>query len=395
MNRETELELIAQCVELAQAGQPVMTDDETLVAVADYCDQALFERERHTLFRRSMNVIGHSSQVSAPGDFITRDVAGTPVLLVRDEAGQARAFINVCAHRGATVELRERGNCRRFVCPYHAWTYKTDGSLASVRHQQGFPSLDVKTTGLAELACFEGAGFVWACPDPGIAESKPDPDLLALIEELDGLGCAEGVVFDSETRIWNANWKLIVDGALESYHFRVAHRKTLGSSFTDTISAFQMLGNHVRTVFPRVSIVELANRPPCEWDIRKHAHLVYSVFPNAMILVQEGHFELISMTPISVDQTRIEIATVVPEPGPSGHSENAKRFWAANHAFTKATLIEDFEIGEQIQRGIRSGAHEFFRFARFEGALSRWHRQTDAKLDGELDDIAAAARRTG
>ncbi|MGB3049569.1 MAG: Rieske 2Fe-2S domain-containing protein, partial [Polyangiales bacterium] len=62
-----------------------------------------------------MNIVAHSSQVASPGDFITRDLLGTPVLVVRNQDGSAKAFLNVCRHRGATVELRDAGNCRRFV----------------------------------------------------------------------------------------------------------------------------------------------------------------------------------------------------------------------------------------------------------------------------------------
>ncbi|QUR67131.1 aromatic ring-hydroxylating oxygenase subunit alpha [Mycobacterium spongiae] len=393
MDRDEELKLITECLELTQANRPVMTAEETLVPVAKYRDQALFERERRILFRRSANVIAHGSQIAQPGDFITRDVVGTPVLLVRDEDRAARAFVNVCSHRGATVELREQGRCRRFVCPYHAWTYKTDGSLANVRHRQGFPSLDGTDAGLVELPCLERAGFVWVCPDPGVRESSPDMHTEVLLAELEQIGCAQSAVFDSETRVWKANWKLIVDGGLESYHFRVAHRDTIASFFTDSISTFQPMGDHIRTILPRLSIVELAERPRSDWDIRKHAHLLYTVYPNAMILVQERHFELILLTPLALDQTRIEIATIVPDPGPAGHSEKDNRFWAANHAFTKATLTEDFEIAEQIQTGVSSGVQEFFRFARFEGALSQWHRRTDAKLGCDIDDFGGQGCR--
>ena len=74
-------------------------------------------------------------ELATPGAFRTMDVVGAPVILVRDDAGRARAFLNVCRHRGATVELREHGQCKRFVCPYHAWTYRTDGGLDHVRHR--------------------------------------------------------------------------------------------------------------------------------------------------------------------------------------------------------------------------------------------------------------------
>lgn len=385
MDRRKEIELLSQCLELARGGQPFMTENEALIPVASYVDPERFEREL-ALFRNTMNIVAHSSQLASSGDFITRDVVGTPVILVRDQDGRARAFINVCRHRGATVELRERGHCKRFVCPYHAWTYRTDGSLAAVRHEDGFPTLDIESTSLVELACVEAAGLVWVCPDPARREHGLDDSTREVVAELDSLLGADAMVFESEARVWKANWKLIVDGGLESYHFKIAHRNTIAGFFTDNTSTYELIGDHIRSVLPRTSILGLEEQPRSEWDIREHTHLLYALAPNASLLIQERHFELILTTPISVDQCRIEIMTVAPKPGPDGFSDKTKSFFAANHAFTKKTLDEDFEIAEQIQRGMSTGANEHFRFARFEGALTEWHRQLDAKLGRPGDE---------
>ena len=385
MERAKEIELVSECLELARAKRPFMSEEETLVPVAHYLDEARFEQER-ALFRKSMNVIAHGSQIPSPGDFITRDVVGTPVILVRQEDGSVKAFVNVCRHRGATVELRPQGHCKRFVCPYHAWTYATDGFLVSVRHRDGFPTLDIETTSLAELACAEAAGLLWVCPDPAMFASAPDDDTRTLIAELEGLLGADSAVFASETRVWNANWKLIADGGLESYHFKIAHRHTIAGFFTDNTSIYEAIGDHMRSVLPRTSILALADQPQSEWDIRQHTHLLYSIAPNASLLVQERHFELIVTTPIAIDQSRIEIMTVARKPGPDGYSDKAEAFLSANHEFTKTTLEEDFEIAEQIQRGMRTGVNQHFRFARFEGALTEWHRRLDQKLGRPVDE---------
>ena len=381
VKRTKEIELLSQCLELTRARQAFVTEDEeALVPVARYSDVARFEEERDVLFRPSLNVVAHGSQIASPGDFITRDVVGTPVILVRHEDGSAKAFINVCRHRGATVELRERGKCRRFVCPYHAWTYETDGRLAVARQPEGFPGLDVENTSLIELRCIEAGGLLFVCPDPSVAASGLDEATRAIVAELDWLGSPESTVCESVTRVWKANWKLIVDGGLESYHFKIAHRNSIAGFFPDNVSTFEFVGDHIRSILPRSSILTLAEQPESNWDIREHTHMLYSIAPNASILVQERHIELILMTPLSVDQTRVEIATVAPVPSSGERSEKAKAYLAANHAFTRKTLDEDFEIAEQIQRGMKSGANEHFRFATFEGALTQWHRRLEARL---------------
>lgn len=378
MQRSKELELIRECLALAQERKPYMESDETFIPVSKYTDEARFRAERETLFRRSPNLLAHSSQLGNAGDFITRRVAGAPVLLARGSDGAARAFLNVCRHRGATVEPRPEGHCKKFVCPYHAWTYGLDGRLERVRHRDGFPSLDVESTALVPLPTFEASGFIWVQPEPGSESDFRSIFSDALLDEIAWLGTEQLDVFDTSSRVWKANWKLIVDGGLESYHFKIAHRNTIAQFFVDNGSTFELLGDHIRSVLPRTSMVELRDQPESQWHIREHSHLLYSLFPNASLLVQEDHVVLITMTPISVDQTQIDIASLVPSSVRG--SERAQRHFRANHDFTEVTLNEDFEIAEQIQRGACTGANVHFRFARFEAAIARWHRLMDAKL---------------
>ena len=385
MTRAEELDLMRECMTLIREKRPFSSGDETLVPVRNYLDPDRFRAEL-ALIRGSLNVVGHASQIPSPGDFITKDVVGAPVLIVRQQDGGARAFLNVCRHRGATVEQRTSGRCRRFVCPYHAWTYETDGSLAGVRHADGFPSLDVATTSLVELHCVEAGGLLWVCPVPDAAEPSLDDGTRAILDELEWLGCPESVVFESETRLWNANWKLIVDGGLESYHFKIAHRNTISSFFADNASTYRFFGEHIRSVLPRLSIMELESRPESEWNIREHTHLLYSIAPNASILAQDRHVDLILSHPVAIDQTQLELMTVARPSGPDGFSEKAAAYLAANHAFTKKTLDEDFVLAEQIQRGMATGANEHFRFARFESALTEWHARLDERLRQPLPE---------
>lgn len=379
MTRDEELQLIAECLKLVRDERPFATADETLVPVAKYIDPERFRAER-AIIRQSMNVVGHVSEVALPGEFITRDVAGTPTIVVRQGEGTVKAFVNVCRHRGARVELRQSGRCRRFVCPYHAWTYETDGSLALVRHAHGFPSLDVQNTSLVELPCIEAGGLLWVCPDPSVGSGALGASTETVIRDLEWLGSPDSCVVAREEKLWRANWKLIVDGGLESYHFKIAHRNSIASFFADNISTYCFLGDHIRSVLPRLSILELVQRPESEWNIREHSHLLYSISPNASVLVQERHLDLIIADPVSIDETRVQILTLAPAPSVEGRSEKQQTFFEANHAFTKHTLHEDFTIAEQIQTGMKSGANEYFRLARFEGALSEWHRRLDERV---------------
>ena len=379
MDRSKELALLETCLAVVRSKKPFMDRDEGMAPVAHYIDEARFEEERDQIFRQAMNVVAHSSQIAAPGDFVTRDIVGTPAILVRDDDGRARAFVNVCRHRGAMVEQRQAGHCKRFVCPYHAWTYSTDGTLHRVRHPEGFPTLPVAKTALAELSCVERGGLVWVCPDPRTRHDELDTATGQLIDEFAEL-CGGAAVFASDTRVWKANWKLAVDGGLESYHFRIVHRDTVAPLVGDTDSIYEFIGDHVRSILPRRSMIELEKQPRSEWSLRQHAQILYTLSPNAVILVQPRHFDLLFFTPLTADTTRVEIATVGRKPGPGGYGGKSRRYLEQNHVFTLRTLAEDFEIAEQIQRGMHTGANEHFRFGRFEGALTEWHRRLDRRL---------------
>lgn len=382
---QPELEAALLAAAHAGATRRPLAGAEVHVPVERYTDPVRFERERAVVFRAAPNLVAHASELPQPGSFVTRDVVGTPVIVARGDDGVVRALVNVCRHRGATVEARPAGACKRFVCPYHAWSYAPDGALVHVRHAEGFPTLDVADSGLARLPCFEAGGLVWVVPDIGSPVTALDAPTTQVLADIEGLLGGELAVFAAEERVWQANWKLVVDGSLESYHFKIAHRRTIGPAFADTASTHAFVGEHVRLVLPRASAEGIDDIAPDERRLVRHANVLYVMAPNVSVLVQDGHCVLVVMTPEAVDRTRIRLVTVGRAPGPEGHSDGTRRFLAANHAITVAALDEDFGLAEQIQRGITTGVNRSFRFGRFEAALGEWHARLDARLDPGID----------
>ena len=383
MNPAQQKALLQSCLAPTRDRRPQLGGEEARVPVSVYLDPARFEAER-ALHRRSLNLVAHTSELAERGSFVTLTVAGAPVLVVRGDEGGVRAFLNVCRHRGATVERRERGMCKRFVCPYHAWSYDTQGTLAKVRHREGFPSAGAEDLSLTPLACEAYGPFVWVCPTPGLAPTL-DSDARHLVDEIDGLGLGGLEVYAREQRVWRANWKILVEGGLESYHFKVAHRNTIGSLFADTTSTFEEHGDHMRSVLPRTSIASLgaddaSGSRDGDWALLRHANVVYTLSPNASVLAQQGHFALILMAPVGMDETRIDVLTVGRPVPPGAGGERVRAFLERNHRFTLETLSEDFVLAEEIQRGLGTGANEVLRFGRFEDALAAWHRRLDARL---------------
>ena len=185
------------------------------------------------------------------------------MLLTRDGDGRVHAFLNVCRHRGSRLVDEVSGCKRRFSCPYHAWTWDNRGVLKGVPHgDKGFPDLDKSALGLRRLACREHHGWIWlsAVPDGAAPVEAFDPAayLDGLDRDFDWLDAGALTVAHTDEQIRAVNWKILIEGGIEAYHFRVAHRDTIGPHFPDNLSSYRMFGPHIRSVLPRAALADLA-----------------------------------------------------------------------------------------------------------------------------------------
>jgi phenylpropionate dioxygenase-like ring-hydroxylating dioxygenase large terminal subunit len=302
--------------------------------------------------------------------------------LARDDSGQVRAFLNVCRHRGARLD-RETSGCKRvFTCPYHGWSWTIEGDLRAVPQEaQGFPDLPRSERGLRRLPVAEAHGFIWVIADPDAGgDLNVDNWLGGMAAELDWLALADHRIAVEETIEIAANWKVLVEGGIEAYHFRVAHAATIAPHFPDNLSTYQMFGSHMRSVLPRRTMTTLGDTPEQEWSIRKDANLLYSLMPTTQMLVQQDHIVWINSTPLSEGQTRMRLATLVPADTPD--TPQMQAHWEKNHKITHMTLREDFDLGEEIQAGFASRGNPSHLFGRFEGALNRFNLLVEELIAG-------------
>jgi len=369
MERETEIGLIEELLGLREAKSHYLDDEIEFNSVDQYQSEAIFQRERDHMFARLPAVAAHVSELPNAGDFVKREIAGRSILVTRDAHGEARAFLNICRHRGTQLVDDESGCKHRFTCPYHAWSYANTGELVSVPHMDtGFPDLDKAQYSLKSLQCEERFGFIWVIATPDVSFDF-DAYYAPIAAEAEGLDLANMAIAHEEKKIHNSNWKILVEGGIESYHFKVAHRKTIGPYFEDNLSSYQMLGDHMRSVLMRSSMHVLRDQPTDQWRLRDHANIIYTFFPTTQLLVQKDHVVWINSRPVSAGQTELRLATLAPK---SRLGEEA--YWEKNHQITSTTLNEDFVIGESIQNGFASGANDVITFGRFEGALPEFNR---------------------
>ena len=199
-----------------------------------YSDPAIFELEMQRLFGRAWLVVGHESQIPAAGDFLTTRMGREPVIVARHADGSVKVMINRCSHRGSTICEDARGHCAEFVCPYHGWTYRTDGSLRFVPLAGGY-GRDVERKkselGLVNVPRVESyRGFLFA----SLAADGPTlSDFLGPLSSSfddmvdrapDGEVEVAGGVF---RHAYHGNWKLVLENHLDGLHPNYVHASSV------------------------------------------------------------------------------------------------------------------------------------------------------------------------
>jgi phenylpropionate dioxygenase-like ring-hydroxylating dioxygenase large terminal subunit len=191
-----------------------------------YTSPEFYAAERERIFRQSWLVLGHVSQVAEAGDYVSMVVAGEPLMAIRGDDGELRAFSNVCRHRASRV-VDGAGNCGKALrCPYHGWTYGLDGRLLAVPEKTGFPGFDRSANGLWELHCEVAAGFVFVSMAD---EPEPLDQYLgdAFFDRLAPYRPERLVLTQSGHERLEYNWKVSIDNYLEGYHIPVGHPSLL------------------------------------------------------------------------------------------------------------------------------------------------------------------------
>ena len=198
-----------------------------------FTDQEVFEVERRRVFDKCWIFVGHESEIPNPGDFISREVAGRPVLFTRNKEGDVRVLLNSCSHRGAEVCRERRGNQKRFRCFYHSWAFSNDGDLINMPDEGGFPEgFRKEDHALARPEQVDSyRGFVFATFNP---EQEPLEEYLAdakfyLDLTADQATSEAGMTVMRGTHEYSmkANWKLLTENSSDGYHAIPVHKTYL------------------------------------------------------------------------------------------------------------------------------------------------------------------------
>lgn len=382
MQPETRQQLIAQIRSHLANETTAMSDAVFTNPVTAYASTERLELERQTLFRNFPLLLGLSCQLPNPGDYLTDDYSGTPLLLVRQPDGTLAAFINACGHRGAPIADGTGNKKTSFTCPYHAWTYALDGQLLRIPGESGFADINKHEYGLKPIPVVEKYGMIWAIPNPakGVEPIDIDGYLGGLAQEYESFSFEGYHHFATRLIEPKVNWKMGIDGFLETYHLRVLHPKTVGPLYHTNLATSDAFGFNHRMVAVRKTFAKVNDDAELTKDFLQHTIELYTLFPNTMFVYQMDHLEVWRLFPSDNDpsQCKMVLSMYTPEPV-SGDS--AQRHWENNLRLALDTVeAEDLPLGEKMQRGYRRGVPKEVTYGRNEPALTHFHRSLEQAM---------------
>lgn len=360
-------------------GTTDQADDVYRVSVDAYRDPERWRHEMDAIFRRRPVVVALSAQLPEAGAYRALDLAGVPVLSVRQSDGSARVFLNACRHRGSLVCEPGLGRARHFTCPYHAWTYDRTGALKGMPGRESFGDLDPKQHGLTELCSEERSGFVFATLTPG-TPLELDEWLGDYAGVLDDLHLAD-MHFYTEREVEGPNWKVAFDGYVDAYHLDKLHRTTLGPQYVGNVMATDAWGPHQRLAFPQRTIGELRDQPEDGWTPLGHLGVVHTIFPHISVAGGAGVPTMVStlLPGPTPDRSRTIQTHLAPKPIDSDEARQAMD--RVVDFLEHVVREEDYKTGLGIQSALASEANREFVFGRNEPCNQIFHRWVDRLLD--------------
>jgi choline monooxygenase len=314
--------------------------------------------DRHAIFETSWQLVGHCGRIPEAGDHLVTEIAGLPLIVLRDEAGQVRAFHNVCRHRAGPLATEDGCGARRLRCRYHGWTYGLDGVLRTAPEMEGAADFDPAAIRLPEVEVEVWRGLIFVA----LGEAPDFRTFTAALEarlgghDIERHRFARRVVYTLE-----CDWKVYVDNYLEGYHVPHVH---------PGLNRLLDYRSYLTEVLDGCSI----QRSPIADEGGPYGSgeaLYVFLWPNAMLNCLPGRMQTNRVLPDGVGRCRVEFDYYYAD-GEDDPAAAARR--QADEAFSDAVQEEDRMICEQVQRGLASGSYVPGRLSpRREAAVHHFH----------------------
>ncbi len=287
-------------------GDVTSIESERLVHNSVYLDERLYKHEQRTLFASVWNFVCHESELVEPGTYFTVRIAGNPMIVIRGKDGVIRALHNVCRHRGAMV-LEGTGQCEMMRCPYHWWTYNTEGKLTGVPGSPAYENTGFvrENFGLVPVRTEVLYGLVFVCVDDN-APSLRDYLGSRIVEVLSSpLGNVEMEVIHKQEFAVPVNWKLVAENQRDGYHVPFVHPIFRSAS---PASPYELVDNGHAVQWTKLDYDRL---PDALKGATKYAlpgfegggGYIMTLFPDLICQVRNNYFMISSSVPQSINST--------------------------------------------------------------------------------------------
>ena len=335
-----------------------LLEAETMPAFT-YTSPEFYQREVNRIWHKIWNFIGSADQIANNGDYFTLSFTGVPVIVLRDQDGQIRAFANTCRHRGSEL-LEGRGNCKLIVCPYHSWSYELNGKLRGAPDMDKTAAFNKSDYALTPIAVDTWGNFLFINFDP-----HPEPlekQLGNLPEKLGPYKLESMALARRKTYELDCNWKLFVENAKESYHIATVHRATINKYASAKAAGYwveEATGDYVVTFAEHegsMALLKGATGFPTIESLygRREAGGTYAplLYPSTYLACTIDCAWYLEMHPISANKTRMVHGALFPRdrlerPDFEQIASNYYQRW-------DITIEEDILASVRQQRGLET-----------------------------------------
>lgn len=393
---DTDRDALGGLVDHIRNATTDMADASLVIPTSQYfCKER--SRKEMELLKRLPLVVAHVSEVPAPGSFVTRELLGIPILIVRQKDGDVKVFRNMCRHRGGKVELEDSGKRSIFMCQYHGWSYLAaeGGELKVVPHEATSGGVDKSCNSLIEFPTEVRHGLVWTMLSEG--DMPPVADYLG--DEVNAQVAPwkiedSAIVIDHEVTM-PINWKLVMDGAIDSLHAPFLHNKPggVGSRSVGHAMVFRDFGRHGKMIMARRRLKKVLDAGEEPTANSGYMASVMMLYPNSMFVEAPDHVELWTVWPDPVDPVKSTVKLRFLARAEILTPEIEDRIHRSWEVLKFAATEEDFPMEETIQENAMAWPDGSFTYGRNEKSAQHLHRQLFRDIDGDVSGPGTLIKR--
>ncbi len=344
-----------------------------------YTNQSLYELELQTVFAHSWQLAGRVDQLAEPGQYITSEIAGEPIVVVRGSDNELRGFFNVCRHHAAAVMTEPAGKVNNLRCPYHGWTYSLEGELKGTPDFTGVCDFDRANNGLKPLDVALWENWVFVRVQEGCGQVSLESFLgKDLHNQIRALEVSSLEWMERRHYSFDCNWKVFVDNYLDGgYHVPYLHK---GLDSVLDYSKY-IIENGERFCLQSSPIVREGAEAETGAVRTGDRALYYWIYPNFMINWYNGVMDTNLVIPQGIDKTEVIFDFYF-----SDVSEDAREQNRASIEVGQRIQDEDESICKSVQRGLNSRAYQAGRLSvRREAGEHLFHRLLHGDLQAGLE----------